>query len=281
MTTKLLTITALFASAALSVFGANPAHAAMVAGWDFSQYFADGILSIDGNVYTDTLSANYSDLDPTQGAGAESAAFGTLYLNGQFGSTNVQAGSGLEPILPSSAVGTTGSLNSNLGAPGGLGGSLDFDTHSILAFEGQAYTNFLAMTAPGVADIVFAANLSAVPETGSDWSVSFGARTYAGAGSVGIAFSTDGVSYTSAGSAVLSTLDTLYSVTLGALASDTAFVKFSFSAPAAGGDGQAFIDNVAVNATVSAIPEPGTALLCGLGMIGLGLAGRRHPVARA
>ena len=279
MKTKLLTLTALFASAVLSVFSANPAHAAMVAGWDFSQYFADGILSIDGNAYTGTLAANYSDLDPTQGAGAESAAFGTLYLDGQFGSTNVQAGSGSEPILPSGAVG--GSLSSNLGAPGGLGGSLDFDTHSILAFEGQAYTNFLALTATNIANIVFGANLSSVPETGSDWSLSFGARTFSGAGSVGVAFSTDGVSYTSAGSVVLSSLDTLYSVTLGAIASDAAFVKLSFSAPAAGGVGQAFIDNVAVNATVSAIPEPATALLCGLGMIGLGIAGRRHSVARA
>ncbi len=276
MKTKLLT---LLASAAVALTGALPAHAAMVAGWDFSQYFADGILSIDGNSYTDTLSANYADLDPTQGAGAESAGFGTLYLNGQFGSTNVQAGSGSEPILPSGAVG--GSLSSNLDAPGGLGGSLSFDTHSILAFEGQAYTNFLALTATDAANVVFAANLSAVPETGSNWSVSFGARTFSGAGSVGIAFSTDGISYTSAGSVALSTLDTLYSVTLGAAASDLAFVKLSLAAPGAGGAGQAFIDNVAVNATLSAIPEPGTALLCGLGMAGLGIAGRRRAIARA
>ncbi len=274
MKTKLFTIASLLASITLSLFSANPARAAMVAGWDFSQYFADGLLSIDGASYTDTLSANYSDLDPTQGAGTESAAFGTMYLNGQFGSTNVNAGSGSEPILPSGALG--GSLSSNLGAPGGLGGSLDFDTFSILAFEGQEYTNALALTAADAASAVFAANLSSVPEIGSDWSISFGARTFSGAGSVGIAFSTDGTSYASIGSVILSALDTLYSVNLGAIATDTAFVKLSFDAPAAGGVGQAFIDNVAVNATVSAIPEPGTALLFGLGMLGLGVAGRRR-----
>ena len=174
-----------------------------------------------------------------------------------------------------------GSLSSNLDAPGGLGGSLSFDTHSILTFEGQAYTNFLALTAADAANAVFAANLSAVPEIGSDWSVSFGARTFSGAATVGVAFSTDGVNYTNAGSAVLSNLDTLYSLNLSALSSDTAYVRFSFAAPAAGGVGQAFIDNVAINATLAVIPEPGTALLCGLGMLGLALAGRRGTGSRA
>ena len=278
MQKRLLTIASLFTSVTCLALGAGPAQAAMVAGWDLSQYFADGILSIDGVDYTGTLSANYSDLDPTQGAGAESAAFGTLYLDGQFGSTDVQAGSGTEPILPSGAVG--GSLSSNLGAPGGLGGSLDFDTHSILAFEGQAYTNFLALTAADAASAVFAANLSAVPELGSDWSVSFGARTFSGAGTVGIAFSTDGVIYTNAGSAILSSLDTLYSLNLSAIASDTAFVRFDFAAPAAGGVGQAFIDNIAINANLVPIPEPGTVLLYGFGMIALAFAGRRSRDSR-
>jgi hypothetical protein len=183
------------------------------------------------------------------------------------------AGSGTEPLLFRCGG---GSLNSNLDAPGGLGGSLDFDTFSILTFEGQAFANSLALTAADAASAVFAANLSSVPEIGSDWSISFGARTFSGAGSVGIAFSTDGSSYTNVGSVILSSLDTLYSVNLGAISSDTAFIKLAFEAPAGGGVGQAFIDNVAVNATLSAIPEPSTALLCGLGMLGLGAAGRRR-----
>jgi hypothetical protein len=137
------------------------------------------------------------------------------------------------------------------------------------------------MTAANVASIVFAANLSSVPEIGSNWSVSFGARTFSGAATVGIDFSSDGVNYSSVGSVILSSLDTLYTTNLAAIAGDTAFVKFNFAAPGAGGVGQAFIDNVAVDATLSLVPEPGTALLCGIGMIGLGIAGRRRSVARA
>jgi hypothetical protein len=272
MKTKLLTMTSLLAVLALSAFGAHPAQASMVAGWDFSQYFADGILSIDGAAYTDTLSANYSDLDPTSGAGAESANFGTLYLNGQFGSTNVMAGSGSEPILPSVAVG--GSLSSNIGAPGG---SLDFDTWSIVQNEGQLYANSLALTGAGAASAVFGADLSALTSIGSDWVLTFGARTFSGVSELGIDFSTDGVAYTSLGTVALTNLDTLYSVNLGAASSETGFVRFDFVTPGTGGAGQQFIDNVAINANVALVPEPGTALLCGLGMIGLGIAGRRRP----
>jgi hypothetical protein len=271
MKTKLFTTTSLLAALALSAFGANPAQAAMVAGWDFSQYFADGALSIDGATFTGTLSANYSDLDPTSGAGAESANFGSLYLNGQFGSTNVNAGSGTEPILPSGAVG--GSLASNISAPGG---SLDFDSWATVQNEGQVYANSLALTGVGAASAVFEATLSALAATGSNWVLTFGARTFTGVSELGIDFSTDGATYTSLGTVALTNLDTPYSVNLGAASSPTGFVRFDFVTPGAGGDGQQFIDNVAINANVAAIPEPGTAFLFGLGMLGLAVTGRRR-----
>src|SRR5258707_9305890 len=95
--------------ASVSALLSAPAGATGIAGWDFSQYFGDGLLSTDGVTFTNTLSANYSNLDPTFNAGAESAAFGTMFMNGSFGSTNVNAGSGTEQFLP-----TTGSLASNL-----------------------------------------------------------------------------------------------------------------------------------------------------------------------
>ena len=79
--------------AALVVLAATlpsrPASATLIAGWDFSQYFSDSILSTDGISDTGTLASNYSNLDPTFSAGAESAAFGRMYIDGEYGSTAV------------------------------------------------------------------------------------------------------------------------------------------------------------------------------------------------
>jgi len=59
------------------VAGPSAAQSSLVAGWDFSQYAGDGFMSIDGgSSFTNTLPANYSDLDPTFGAGFDSSAFG-------------------------------------------------------------------------------------------------------------------------------------------------------------------------------------------------------------
>src|SRR5262245_46840268 len=151
--------------------GSALAQSSMVAGWDFSQYFGDGFMSIDGgNSFTNTLSANYSDLDPTFGAGFESQAFGTMFVDGSFGSTNVAAGSGTEEFLPSATA--PGSLVSNLGAPG----TVDFDAFSVLEDEGQVSQELLSMLATAPATVVFQADLSSVLRTGSDWSLSFGAK---------------------------------------------------------------------------------------------------------
>src|SRR5262245_10813817 len=73
------------AIAMLSVY----ADAATIAGSAFAQFVGRNVLSTDGLAIATKLNANYSNLDPTSNAGAESAALGTLYYNGQFGSTNV------------------------------------------------------------------------------------------------------------------------------------------------------------------------------------------------
>ena len=258
---------------ALALVGlvASSAQATMVAGWDFSQYAGDSFMSVDGGgSFTNTLDANYSDLDPTFGAGAESAAFGTMYVNGQFGSTDVPVGSGTEQFLPSAAVG--GSLLSNLTAPGGQ----DFDSFTVLASEGQLSTESLAMIAAAQSVVVFEADLGSVPVIGSNWSISFGGKTANGTSSVGIAFSSDGVSFTSFGSVNLTTVDTLFTVNLGVAATNNAYVRLSFNPV---GIDQPLIDNVALNATL-AVPEPSTALLGSLGLVGLVIAGRKRNAAR-
>ena len=269
--TKRLKFAACLTSLAVAGLVASSAHASMIAGWDFSQYTGDGFMSVDGGgSFTNTLAANYSDLDPTFGAGAESATFGTMYVNGQFGSTNVAAGSGTEPFLPSAAAG--GSLSSNLTAPGGT----DFDSFTVLASEGQLSTESLAMIAAAQSVVVFAADLGSVPVIGSDWSISFGGKTANGTSSVGIAFSSDGVSFTSFGSANLTTVDTLFTINLGTAATNNAYVRLTFNPS---GINQPLIDNVAINASL-AVPEPGTALLGSLGLVGLVIAGRKRNVAR-
>src|SRR5262245_43391323 len=186
---------------------ASSAQASVIAGWDFSQYAGDGFMSIDGGgSFTNTLSANYSDLDPTFGAGFESAAFGTMFADGQFGSTAVSAGSGTEEFVPSAAVG--GSLASNLDAPT----LLDFDAFSVLSSEGQVSTESLAMLAPAAASVVFEADLTGAGRTGTNWSLTLGARTTSGSSSIGVAFSSNGDSFTSLTPLSVSTTDSKFTV---------------------------------------------------------------------
>jgi hypothetical protein len=262
------------ATLALALLVGSGANATMIAGWDFSQYFDVGALSTDGGTFTATLDANYADapLDPTFGAGAESAAFGTMYMDGANGSTDVTPllGSGLEPFQPTASTG--GSLVSNLTEPGGV----DFDSHTILIAEGQLFANSLAMIASAAVSVVFGADLTSVPLIGSNWSLSFGARTFQGNSNLVVEFSTDGVTYAPAGPAVaLNSIDTRYVVNLGAATSDNAYVRLTFNPS---GANQPILDNVAIHADL-AVPEPSTALLGSLGLVGLLFAGRRR-VAR-
>ena len=235
---------------ALSLLLAGTAHAQLVAGWDFSQYTFDGFLIPDGATPSGTLDANYSDQDPSFGAGSGSAAFGTMYLDGTFGSTTSPLDGVSDPFVPTAAA--RGSLRSNLDAPG-LG---RFDRFPVLRQEGQPTADFRAMTAAGAATVVFEADLSSVPETGERWHLSFGGRTFTGTASVGIGFSTDGGSFGSVETVQLTDTDTKYEVPLSAAASEKAYVRMSFAAPGAQGANQAIIDNVAIAINV---PEPGAA----------------------
>jgi hypothetical protein len=217
-------------------------RAATVAGWDFSQWLASGTLSVNGMTLTNILDANYSNLDPTSNAGAESATFGRLYFNGQFGSVEVTpVGDGSEIFTP-----TAGSLGANLDAPvSGLGDN-PFDSLQILLDENQKYANLLSMAATGPAQVVFSADLTSVPQTGSSWLVSFGARSD-GPSSIGIDFSSDGNAFAAIGSVNLTDAAAAYEVPLSTATSERAFVRLRFAPPAGGSQ---VIDNVAIEATV-------------------------------
>jgi hypothetical protein len=190
---------------------------------------------------TNILSANYSYFDPTHNAGAESADYGTLYFNGQHGSSNVTPDfSGTEDIVPS-AVG--GGVPANLDAPVVGGGLNPFDSHSILSTEGQSFTNLLAMKANDLVSLVFEADMTSIPQFGSNWNLSFGV-------SFGVFNLTD--------------VATAFNINLALGPSDKAFVRLTMD-PGAGTDAR--IDNVAINAlavhpdTVPALSTWGTAIL--------------------
>jgi hypothetical protein len=239
------------AAAFAAALGAAPSRAQdqvlMVAGWDFSQYAIDGFLSVDGENLVGTLPANYSNFDPTYGAGEESAAFGTMYLDGSFGSTATPLDFS-DTFVPSAAA--PGSLQSNLSWPVQEAGQVPFDTDNVLiAEEAQEVANPFAMIAQAPQLVVFEADLSAVQETGSNWLLSFGGKTSSGTSTVTIDFSTTGSGYTSVGQVELTENDTQFVVDLGPGVAETGYVRLGFNPV---GLDQPFIDNVAIS-----LPEPG------------------------
>ena len=255
-----------FGSLALFAALTGSAQAVMIAGWDFSQYAGDGELSVDGVGYTNVLSANYSTLDPTFGAGAESAAFGTLFFNGSYGSTNVI------PDAPDSQVDPTSlSLQSNIDAPVTAGGLVPFDSLTVLVDEGQPFASELQLQIRSAVSFVFAAYTNTIPGLGSDWSVSFGGQTDSGTSSIGIDFSADGIVYVPFGTQSITSVDTQFVINLGDLPSEAAYIRFNVNPTGS----NTRIDNVAINGTVVPVPLPSVAILLGTALAAFATVGRR------
>jgi hypothetical protein len=269
------------ALAASSLLAAGSARATtMVAGWDFSQY-ANGFLA-DGasfNEGPDVLASNFSDLDPggsqtnqLAGLGNGSEAFGSWYIDGQFGSTDtVLDGSFVDPFRPAG-----GSLSSNDDAPGITPFSFNSSQTSLLT-DGQPSWENVAMNFDGAGAVlssVFEATLQSLGAvTGSGWSIAFGgqAQTDAGfqSGAIGVSVSFDGgLNFNPVGVASLTGLDTRFEFQLGGTDVDRLLVRLD-------ADGGTRIDNVSLEVlSISAVPEPGAALLGLVGLAGLAWVAR-------
>lgn len=263
----------LIATVAALAIGGN-AQAAMIAGWDFSQYSNVGFLSFDGATLENTLKANHSDLDPTQRSGIESNLFGTQYLNGLYGSFNTPLDF-TDPYVPN-AVNPNNDLVSNVNQAFLGFGSPAACTQGQVEGMPNANCNTVAMTSIANVSVVFDALPGALnPLTwGDTWTVRFAGKMVTNnTSSIGVSYSTDGVNYSSVGTALLNTIDTLYSFALPAGLAQKIFVKLDIQASDAVVPA---IDNLGIGANLVLVPEPGTALLLGAGLIGLARAGNRR-----
>ncbi len=235
---------------------ASASAAPLVAGWDFSQYFADSVHSIDGGntAAPSDIRANYSSLDPN-GAGLQAQAFGVYHL------PFTPVGDASEPLLPTAVPGS-GSLLPNIGQG-------PFNNFSVLQLEGQASQSDLAMVAVQTTSIVFEADLTSVLQAGADWQITLAGATQSGAGTIAIEFSTDGTTYVSLTTANVASSAIAISTVAQPVTSDRAFFRLTLSPTVV-------IDNVGISANFVAVPEPSTAALLALGLLGLARIGRRR-----
>jgi hypothetical protein len=258
-------IKALAVAAVLLLAASAHANSVMVAGWDSSAWLP-GFLSQDGATFQGTDDANFSDLDDqlVAGLGQASNQYGTMYVDGSFGSNDAVSDGSINPA--------SGDLVSNKDRPNVGGLMSDLSTQGGLQVDGQLLYNQIAMAALSASTAVFQATLAPAGLLGSNWELTLGARTVGGAATIGVRVSTDGGSSFGALTTLnINDIDTKYTVNLPGIGLEQIFVALDF-----GSENNTLFDNVALSADLAAGPEPATALLALVGMAGLLTAGRRR-----
>lgn len=269
---------------AVLALGSGAAQAGTVAGWDFSQYRGAGSMTVDNSTFVNTLPANYSSQDGSFGAGSGAAAFGTLYMNGTAGSTNVSAGFGTGDVQPVAA-----DVTKNLNGPATIPGASSFNTFTVLEVEGQQNTQYTALGAIANSPaIVFEGDLTpnypGPGVGGTGWSVSFGGLTRVEAGcddgnpltqgdcnaDVTVEYSLDGGGYTTVGVVTFTPEEQQFSFPPIYVGAKVARVRMTLDTSA----GRPIVDNVSVEAQY--VPEPGFLAQIAAGLVGLVAIARRR-----
>lgn len=282
---------AVVSTVAALALGAGVAQGRTIAGWDFSQYRGAGSMTVDNSTFVDTLSANYSAEDGSFGAGSGAAAFGTLYMNGTGGSSNITPGFGTGDVQPVAADVTANINAPTLGVSAPIQayvrGTSSFNTFAVLDVEGQLNEQLTALGAIANSPaVVFEADLSSlgVGNGGTQWSVSFGGLTRTEAAcddgnpgtttdcdaSVTVEYELDGGGYSTASTVTLTPTEQQFSVPLDLSSAQVARVRLTLDTTA----GRPIIDNVSVEAQY--VPEPTLAWQLGAGALGLVALSRRR-----
>ncbi|NBB79669.1 MAG: hypothetical protein GVY36_09525 [Verrucomicrobia bacterium] len=185
---KLISLTLITSAVALT--GASAQNQEMIAGWDFSQYAnAAGFSTLDNEELIGEVNANFSQsVASFNGA----AALGTLYYDGQFGSTAFD--------LLAKEVEIGGDLGT-LGGGGAIGSSGQRNT---LFAQGQANNgaNAFGLTTNGSITFVIDMSTFESGSTGEGWSLAFAVVNGSDpddSSSVAWSYSLDGENFTSTG----------------------------------------------------------------------------------
>lgn len=249
--------TLIIATAALSSFAAANAQD-LIAGWDLNNFAAANSLRLSGNpftgfVTTNTLDANYSAFDPTNGGvGIEAAAFGTAYFNGTNGS-----GFADPNATPGVVSAQVGDLTGNQPLAGVAFGGGNNNTSNFEGVAGTWTNSENLQVSNNFQGLVF----SATPGPGgagafTDWSISFAGLTGTGSDyDVDVEYSLDGVNYQLVDTFTLTGNDTGFQSTVVAVAANEMFFRLNTSDA---GNALPRFDNIGIIGTATVIPEPGT-----------------------